>query len=630
MRLKPQRQSKLILAASAVIETLEQRQLLSASLFNTSSAPVGPCAPVAIAAGWVLGGDNVDLVTANGSSNSVSILPGNGDGTFQPAETFGVGSDPVAVAIGQFGGSAYYSIVTANKGDNTVSVLTDNGNGDFILTQTLTTGDGPDAVAIGDFCNNGYNDIAVANSGDNTVSIFLGKRGGGFSPAKTYSVGGDPDAIAVGDLGNVEIDIVTANAAGGTVSVLLGNGDGTFAPAETYAVGNDPTSVALGDFNAYGLTDIVTANAGDNTISILHNNGQVGFGPAQTYSVGNDPVSVVVGDFTGDGLDDVVTANAADDTVSILLGQPGGGLGAAQTYSTGHTPVGLAVADVNGDGYADIVAVNSGDGTVTVLSTVPPPYYSGIYSWHGGTGYSGTGSTGYYSGSSGSAYSGNSGTGYSGDGGSTAPTPTVVSVFNTAGQSSQSNPQPAAVNFQTQYPRATTSATSNSAPIAGDLSLLGSQIDPFNSPAATAEDSLQTNLPANDQPLTWTSPDNLALFSPVDYAGADSPTEAVAVVGGTKAVTEAPAKDAAANPVVVAANSTTPALAITAGKVDAVKVISVAPVAKNPGVSPAPMTAAVLNIPDSRRHIGAKLALCSVAFMAAGPRRRFTRCTPRR
>jgi hypothetical protein len=592
MQLTPQRHNRLFRAALAVIEDLEQRQLLSAALFQTGTASVAPTAsPVAIAAGWVIGDGNIDLVTANGSANTVSILRGNGDGTFQPAETIGVGNDPVAVAIGQFGGSAYYSIVTANKGDDTVSVLTNDGQGEFSLTQTLTTGDGPDAVAIGDFANNGYSDIAVANSGDDTVSIFMGQPGGGFAPAKTYSVGGDPDSIAIGDLGNVELDIVTANAADGTVSVLFGNGDGTFQPAETFAVGNDPTSVALGTFNNYGLTDIVTANAGDNTVSILHNDGLGGFGPAQTYSVGSDPVSVAVGDFTGDGLDDIVTANAADDTVTVLLGQPGGGFSAAQTYSTGHAPAGLAVADVNNDGYADIVAANSGDGTVTVLTSVPQ-YYS--------VSYSGSGPTIY--------------------------TPTVTGigtpVFASSGQSPQSTLPTAAVNFETEYGKPATGAADNNAPIAGDLSLLGSQVDPFASTTANAEDSLQTNLPFDDQSLSWSTPDNLALFSADDYAGADSPADAVAVNSATPALAASPAKDLAANPVVVAANPTAnpafapaQALAMSPAKVNSIELMTLSPNAKTfaPNVHKIPTAAPAGSDRLTRLALGSAIMLATIS-----------------
>ena len=256
-------------------------------------------------------------------------------------------------------------IVTANDGDNTVSVLLGNGDGTFQAAASYPVGAEPSDVAVGDFNGDGNPDIVTADSGAGTISVLLGRGDGTFLlPAATYSVGSSrPIAVAVGDFGNGHVDIVTADdVADGTVSVLLGNGDGTFLPPVTYAVGSYPRRVALGDLGN-GELDIVTANDGDNTVSVLLGNGDGTFTadpfhsaglPAGTFTVGNVPLGVAVGDF-GNGILDIVTADANPDEngdyvspgrVSVLLGNGKGNFQSAVSY-----PVGKGTAGRGGGGF---------------------------------------------------------------------------------------------------------------------------------------------------------------------------------------------------------------------------------------------------------------------------------------
>ena len=88
-----------------------------------------------------LGNGRPDIVTANAGDNTVSVLLGNGDGTFQPAQSFAVGSGPYSVAVADLG-NGHPDIVTANSGDNTVSVLLGNGDGTFQPAQSFAVGSG--------------------------------------------------------------------------------------------------------------------------------------------------------------------------------------------------------------------------------------------------------------------------------------------------------------------------------------------------------------------------------------------------------------------------------------------------------------------------------------------------------
>ena len=88
-----------------------------------------------------------DLVVANDGSNTVSVLLGNGNGTFQAQQTFATGVDPTSVALGDVNGDGKPDLVVANDGSDTVSVLLGNGNGTFQASQAFAA-DGPSSSRL--------------------------------------------------------------------------------------------------------------------------------------------------------------------------------------------------------------------------------------------------------------------------------------------------------------------------------------------------------------------------------------------------------------------------------------------------------------------------------------------------
>jgi hypothetical protein len=327
--------------------------------------------PAAIVAGDLTGNGQLDLAVANAGDNTVSVLLGKGDGTFAPQVTYAVGSDPRAIVAGDFTGDGHLDLAIANGGEDTISVLVGNGDGTFGTQVTYAVGSAPDAIVAANFTGDGRLDLAVVNSGDNTVSVLLGNSNGTFQsqaiqPRVTYAVGANPDAIVAGDFtGNGRLDLAVANAKGDTVSVLLGNGDGTFQNQGTYAVGSDPDAIVAGDFNGDGHLDLAVANAGDGTVSVLLGNGDGTFQPQVTYAVGSDPDAMVAGDFTGDGRLDLAVANSGDDTVSVLLGDGDGTFRPQVTYAVGTAPDAMVAGDFTGDGHLAVAVANSNCCTVS-------------------------------------------------------------------------------------------------------------------------------------------------------------------------------------------------------------------------------------------------------------------------
>ena len=314
--------------------------------------------PDAVAVGDFNGDGKLDLAVANEGSNNVSIILGNGDGTFQAAVDYGAESNPDSVAVGDFRGDGKLDLVVANDGSNNVSILLGNGDGTFQAAVNYGVGSAPTSVAVGDFNGDGKLDLVVANELSNNVSILLGNGDGTFQAAVNYGAGMTLFWVAVGDFnGDGKLDLAVADAVSDYVSVLLGNGDGTFKTAVPYVAGLEPFSLAVADFNGDGKLDLAVANLENDYVSILLGNGNGTFKAAVNYVTGIEPTSVAVADFNGDGRLDLVVGGVNSDNVnvvSVLLGNGDGTFQAAVNYGTGSLPYSVAVGDFNGDGRLDL------------------------------------------------------------------------------------------------------------------------------------------------------------------------------------------------------------------------------------------------------------------------------------
>jgi hypothetical protein len=120
-----------------------------------------------------LNGDgSPDLVTTNAGDGSVSVLLGNGNGTFGNPTSFGAWDSPQSVAVADFDGNGKLDLVTANSSD-TVSVLPGKGNGGFGIPDLITIGSHPASLATGDFIGDGWTDLGTANTNSNNVSVLI-------------------------------------------------------------------------------------------------------------------------------------------------------------------------------------------------------------------------------------------------------------------------------------------------------------------------------------------------------------------------------------------------------------------------------------------------------------------------
>ncbi len=374
-------------------ETSNNLQLGSANLgastaavsLLASSSPATGREPVFIATGDFNGDGRLDLAIANygtvgfpATGRTLTILLGNGDGTFHAAPSPATGNAPSGIAVGDFNGDGRTDLAVTNAGDNTLSILLGNGDGTFTAAASPATGSGPNGIATGDFNQDGIADLAVTNTFDNTVSVLLGNGDGTFTSVGTISTGSNPNTVVVADFnrdGNADLAVANTGEVG--LNIFTGNGDGTFtavsSPAVQNITGGDFAAVAVGDFNADGKADLVVVSSGNKLSgTVLLGNGD------GTFSVGSSIVGdttyaagVAVHDFNRDGESDIVVT---DDQRTLILLSNGDG-----TFTAGpSSPLGnnddpdyraIAAGDFNGDGVPDLAFTNSDLDAVSVVLT---------------------------------------------------------------------------------------------------------------------------------------------------------------------------------------------------------------------------------------------------------------------
>jgi hypothetical protein len=364
------------------------------------SYPVGPNSDPWYVADGDLNGDGI-LDLAVSSRGSVSVLLGNGDGTFRASHGYPVGlsgnyfGSGNSVAIGDFNGDGKPDLAVGNNAGNNVSVLLGNGDGTFPVTPNYSTGSSSDyagGVAVADFNGDGILDVAVINPGvfnpegtggpsPGTLSILLGKSDGTFQPAVNYPTGRSLAAgVAVADFNGDDIlDLAVANSTDGTVGIFLGKGDGTFQPAVYHTAGEGASYLVVADFNGDGVLDLAVTNSYSGSVSVLLGKGGGRFEALHRFPLpeGADPVSIVVGDFNADGIPDLAVTSR---WVSIFLGKGDGTFQAAGDYGDGaQSPSYMVVGDFNGDGKLDLAAAGSsvsvllgnGDGSFQASDSYP-------------------------------------------------------------------------------------------------------------------------------------------------------------------------------------------------------------------------------------------------------------------
>ena len=356
--------------------------------WTNSQTPATEPEPQSIAVGD-FNGDGIpdiaigtDGTTTTSGAGYISLLLGNGDGTFQAVKNFAALPNNQVIAVAAFVDGGPEDVIaisnSASNANNAVMLIGDGKGGGTIGTPFSLGMGSVSAAATGDFNGDGKQDFVVAgvvpNSSNPALAVYLGNGNGTFGTPTLLPVGGGSiTSVVVGDFsGNGKADLAAVNT-GGTVSVFLGDGVGDFSLGVGGTAGASTSSMGVGDFNGDGKADLAVTNAGNNTITILLSYGEQGaFTTAASPATGSTPSSIAVGDFNGDGIADLAVANSGANTVTVLLGKGDGTFTAEATPATGIGPSSIAVGNFNGNGMADLAVANADpantkSGTLTVL-----------------------------------------------------------------------------------------------------------------------------------------------------------------------------------------------------------------------------------------------------------------------
>jgi hypothetical protein len=218
--------------------TRSARLRLEVERLEERNAPAGhtlaPAAPNAIVAAD-FNADGVPDRARIDRSDGVVVLLGQANGTYQRAGRLAVGAVPSAIVSADFNGDGIADLATANKGSRDVSVLLGNGDGTFQEQQRFPIGGtGPDALFVGDYNGDGIPDLAAVALESHAVSVLLGNGDGTFqTPAL--------DAVPEPGLDPGLPPIAGSDSAG----LLLDSGDGPGLP-QTFSSGSQALATVLG------------------------------------------------------------------------------------------------------------------------------------------------------------------------------------------------------------------------------------------------------------------------------------------------------------------------------------------------------------------------------------------------
>src|SRR6266481_6528843 len=330
--------------------------------FPSTSFAVGNN-PVALASSDFNNDNLPDLAVANQNDNSISVLVNQDSGNFvaatnSPFKLAATETGPSAIATATFGNTFTTSsgvaslapdLVIADSTSNNVTILLGNGDGTFqeATGSPYAVGKNPSSVLVADFNGDGNSDFAAANKDDNTISIFKGDGQGGFTefPGSPFALTNTSTISEKGPIAMVtanfrattnksnnspEVDLAVVNQLTNNVSILLGFVDSnsnisfTEAPNSPISVGQSPVAIAVGDLNSDTVPDLAVVNQTDNTVSLLlgSNNldGTFTAAAGSPLPTATTPAGIVIANFTGGNFPSLAVTNKGQGTLGIYVG----------------------------------------------------------------------------------------------------------------------------------------------------------------------------------------------------------------------------------------------------------------------------------------------------------------------
>ncbi|HEV8699961.1 MAG TPA: FG-GAP-like repeat-containing protein [Candidatus Polarisedimenticolia bacterium] len=333
----------------------------------TSRPPVALATLSAVQTSADFNGDGrPDLAVSNMVSNApvVAILQGRGDGTFDPVNLIAADRMPAALVAGNLDSDAHTDLVLlqgcadSSCANGSVSVLLGQGDGTFGPPSLFPVGVSPVTALIGDVDGDSKADLVTVNRG--TLSVFIGDGTGSLRPGNGVITFQPPACAAGGDFNSDELLDVALATVQGQILVLTSRGDGSYASLLPLSSGEFPTFCRATDWNADGKLDLLTVGAGDNSGTVFIGRGDGSFDDFDSILTGRGPISLAVADWNLDGHADLAVSNLVSNNVFILSATADGHLDQGRLLTFKGILASIASADFDADGRLDLV-VGSGN-----------------------------------------------------------------------------------------------------------------------------------------------------------------------------------------------------------------------------------------------------------------------------
>ncbi len=337
---------------------------------ETFAAPVNKAVsgnPYFVQATEMNGDGILDLVTVNWVDETLTVLTGNGDGTFVTGNSYIIGGNPNVFFTADLDTNGFLDFVSVSNDSLDLSVLLNNGDGTLAEKAEYSIGEGLWAGTSGDLDGDGDIDLITCNSYVNTLSVLLNNGNGTFAEKVNYSTPDNTSYAVTADVDkDGDLDVVTVNYWEKNLTVFKNSGTGTLGSGTDFSIGLYVASLTSGDVDADGDADIITTSYGDSLVSVLKNDGTGAFSAPVNYHTGG-AWGVITSDIDGDGDLDILTRNYDADRFSILKNYGNGTFTQEKTYGTSNTPAWVHTADLDGDGDLDVIVPNDESNSVSVF-----------------------------------------------------------------------------------------------------------------------------------------------------------------------------------------------------------------------------------------------------------------------
>jgi hypothetical protein len=384
-------------AALSVAATLFAVSPQASDGFDRIVIPTGH-GPASIAVADLNHDGKADLVVANTEDRTVSVLLGDGKGHFVPApgSPFACGPSPNDIAVADMNRDGNPDLVIANTGTPYITILLGDGKGSFVPSphSPFATMSYPHVhgVVAADFMGNGKPAVITDSWGHDQILMLPGDGAGNLLlPGTLFHTGKRPyQRLRSADFnGDGKPDVVTTDLDANAVTVLLGDGHGGLheVVGSPFPAGVAPWSIAIGDLNRDGKLDLAVlpydqsvTNPEQLGVTVLFGDGKGTFarrpGAPLPLAGCRGPDRVAIGDVNGDGIPDIAVSCAQNARLILFLGSQSGAFqSSTQEVKTGWS--GLAVADLWGDGRNEIIVSNGAldsdpknqPGTITIFTS---------------------------------------------------------------------------------------------------------------------------------------------------------------------------------------------------------------------------------------------------------------------